>query len=88
MIKNIADSLRKLLGNDAVANDPATLAVHSGDKWFATHEPEVVVFARSTTEVPCFYRVPGRYLAASRGAGFDMSEDVPARGGLSCCSRG
>ena len=41
----IASELRRLLGNDAVADDPQTLADHSGDKWFAHETPEVVVFA-------------------------------------------
>src|SRR5260370_3360828 len=48
---NLADRLRQLLGNDGVADDAATLTAHSGDKGFAAHEPEVVVFARSTSEV-------------------------------------
>src|SRR5207245_1866015 len=47
----IASELRRLLGNDAVADDPQTLADHSGDKWFAHETPEVVVFARSSDEV-------------------------------------
>ena len=48
---SLADELRQLLGNDAVADDLETLAAHSGDKWFAAHEPEIVVFARSTSDV-------------------------------------
>ena len=47
----IASELRRLLGNDAVADDPQTLADHSGDKWFAHETPEVVVFAGSSDEV-------------------------------------
>jgi len=48
---SLADELRPLLGSDAIADDPETLAAHSGDKWFAAEIPEVVVFARSATEV-------------------------------------
>ena len=42
---SLADTLRQLLGRDAVADDAETLAAHSGDKWSATETPEVVVFA-------------------------------------------
>src|SRR4030095_1233661 len=51
MKMNLADQLRQSLKKDAVADDPETLAAHSGDKWFVAHEPEVVVFARSTSDV-------------------------------------
>src|SRR5437764_12202416 len=47
----LASELRGLLSSDAVADDPETLAAHSGDKWFAAEAPEVVVFARSTSDV-------------------------------------
>ncbi|PYI42493.1 MAG: FAD/FMN-containing dehydrogenase, partial [Verrucomicrobia bacterium] len=48
MSTNLASKLRDLLGKEIVASDPQTLAAHSGDKWFAAHQPEVVVFAKST----------------------------------------
>src|SRR3977135_1760957 len=48
---NLANELRRLLGDAAVADDPETLTAHSGDKWFAAETPEVVVFARSTSDV-------------------------------------
>src|SRR5947207_8061495 len=47
----LADELRKLLDSDVVANDAEALAAHSGDKWFAAEAREVVVFARSTSDV-------------------------------------
>ena len=47
----LASKLRELLGNEIVADDPETVAAHSGDKWFAAHEPDAVVFARSTGDV-------------------------------------
>jgi len=31
MSTTIADELRQLLGNEAIADDPETLAAHSGD---------------------------------------------------------
>ncbi|PWT79433.1 MAG: FAD/FMN-containing dehydrogenase, partial [Acidobacteria bacterium] len=51
MSRNLALKLRDLLGNEVIADDPDTLVAHSGDKWFTAHEPEVVVFARSTDDV-------------------------------------
>ena len=47
----LAPKLRELLGNEIVADDPEIVAAHSGDKWFAAHEPDAVVFARSTEDV-------------------------------------
>jgi glycolate oxidase len=85
MSKSLADQLRKLIGNDAVADDPATLAVHSGDKWFAAHEPEVVVFAGSTTDVSKLLQFASREKipVTARGAGFGyVGGCVPARGGI------
>ena len=82
---NLADRLRQLLGNDAVADDAATLAVHSGDKWFAAHEPEVVVFARSTSDVNRLLQfASGKKIpVTARGGGFGyVGGCVPVRGGI------
>ena len=51
LIMQLASKLREILDNKIVADDPATIAAHSGDKWFATHPPEVVVFGKSTADV-------------------------------------
>src|SRR5438477_11653145 len=68
----IASELRCLLGNDAVADDPQTLADHSGDKWFAHETPEVVVFARSTDGVSKLLRFANenKIPVTARGAGY------------------
>src|SRR5213082_3745658 len=82
---SLADELRQLLGNDAVADDPETLAAHSGDKWFAAHEPEVVVFARSTGDVSKLLQFASREKTpvTARGGGFGyVGGCVPARGGI------
>src|SRR6058998_1819187 len=82
---SVAKQLRQLLGDDCVADNAATLAAHSGDKWFATHEPEVVVFARSTAEVSKLLQFASREKipVTSRGAGFGyVGGCVPARGGI------
>lgn len=68
-----------------VADDPGTLAAHGGDKWFAAHAPEAVVFARSTADVSRLLRfchergVP----VTARGAGYGyVGGCVPVRGGV------
>jgi len=43
---SLGEELRQVLGSDAIADDPETLAAHSGDKWFATEAPEVVETAQ------------------------------------------
>jgi glycolate oxidase len=82
---SLADKLRQLLGDDAVADDAETLAAHSGDKWFAAHEPEVVVFARSTSDVSKLLQFASREKipVTARGGGFGyVGGCVPARGGI------
>src|SRR5213080_928194 len=82
---SLADELRQLLGNDAVADDPETLAAHSGDKWFAAHPPEVVVFARSTDDVSKLLQFASREKipVTARAGGFGyVGGCVPARGGI------
>src|SRR5213592_4819954 len=82
---SLADELRQLLGNDAVADDPDTLAAHSGDKWFAAHQPEVVVFARSSSDVSKLLQFASREKipVTARGGGFGyVGGCVPARGGI------
>jgi glycolate oxidase len=82
---SLADKLRRLLGNEVVADDAVTLAAHSGDKWFAKHEPEVVVFARSTKEVGKLLQLASREKipVTARGGGFGyVGGCVPMRGGI------
>ena len=84
----LASSLRRLLGDpdgSVVADDPAILAAHAGDKWFASHVPEAVVFARSAQDVSGVLRfcsgegVP----VTARGAGYGyVGGCVPVRGGV------
>lgn len=81
----VASQLRKLLGDDVVANDAETIGAHSGDKWFATHPPEAVVFARSTPEVRELLQFASREKVpvTARGGGFGyVGGCVPARGGI------
>src|SRR5438552_4200480 len=82
---SLAKELRQLLGSDAVADDDHTLAAHSGDKWFATHEPDVVVFARSTTDVSKLLQFASheKIPVTARGGGFGyVGGCVPVRKGI------
>jgi len=82
---NVANELRQLLGSDAVADDHETLATHSGDKWFASEAPEVVVFARSTSDVSKLLKFASskKIPVTARGAGFGyVGGCVPAKKGI------
>src|ERR1700747_3659915 len=82
---SLADELRQLLGSDAVADDEETLAAHSGDKWFAAETPEVVVFARSTSDVSKSLKFASqrKIPVTPRGAGFGyVGGCVPSKKGI------
>jgi len=82
---SLADELRQFVGNDAVADDEKTLAAHSGDKWFAAETPEVVVFARSTSDVSKLLEFASREKipVTARGAGYGyVGGCVPVRRGI------
>ncbi len=82
---NLADELRDLLGSDIVADDPETLAAHAGDKWFAAEQPEVVVFARSTSDVSRLLKFASqkKVPVTARGAGYGyVGSCVPSKKGI------
>src|SRR5262249_43544160 len=81
----LASRLREILHNKIVADDPDTIAAHSGDKWFAAHPPEVVVFGKSTVDVSKLLQFASREKVpvTARGGGFGyVGGCVPARGGI------
>ncbi len=81
----LAERLRELLGNEAVADDEPTLAAHGGDKWFASHAPDAVVFARSTANVCTLLEFASREKipVTARGGGYGyVGSCVPVRGGI------
>lgn len=85
MSTSIADELRHLLGDAVVADDPETLAAHGADKWFAAQEPDVVVFAESTTQVSQLLRFASREKipVTARGGGYGyVGGCVPIRRGI------
>ncbi len=82
---NVAHELRQLLGSDGVADDDETLAAHSGDKWFAAEAPEVVVFAKSTSDVSKLLKFASskKVPVTARGAGFGyVGGCVPVKKGI------
>ena len=83
---NLASQLHDLLGPEAVATDEATRSTYGGDKWFASRQPDAVVFAETTEQVSrlmCFateHKIP----VTARGAGYGyVGGCVPVRGGIS-----
>src|SRR5437879_377300 len=81
----LGPKLLKILGNEIVVDDPEALTAHSGDKWFAAHQPEVVVFARSTSDVSKLLRFASheKIPVTARGGGFGyVGGCVPAKGGI------
>jgi glycolate oxidase len=82
---DLKQKLVELLGADVVSNESEVLAAHSGDKWFAAHAPEDVVFARSTSDVRKLLQFASREKipVTPRGGGFGyVGGCVPVRGGI------
>lgn len=85
MSRGVPDELRRLLGDDVVADDGETRAAHGGDKWFAHHLPDVVVFAEATEHVSALLRFASekKIPVTARGAGYGyVGGCVPVRGGI------
>jgi glycolate oxidase len=82
---SLARELRDLLPSDVVADDADVLQGHASDKWFASHAPEVVVFAESTEQVTKLLKFASgnRIPVTARGAGFGyVGGCVPSHGGI------
>ena len=81
----LARQLTRLLGPAAVSLEPEVLATHAGDKWFASHAPEAVVFAENTGQVSRLLKFAHRHgiPVTPRGAGYGyVGGCVPLRGGI------
>jgi glycolate oxidase len=81
----LKEQLVDLLGVGIVSDAPEILAGHAGDKWFASHSPEVVVFAESTEQVSKLLKFASanKIPVTARGAGFGyVGGCVPVRGGI------
>ncbi len=81
----LARQLTRLLGKERVATDAPTLTTHATDKWFASRNPEAVVFAESTDDVSRLLKFASRHRipVTPRGAGVGyVGGCVPMRGGI------
>ena len=82
---NLAAELRALLGDEIVAADEPTRLAHRGDKWFAEHTPDIVVFAQTADQVSRLLRFASanKIPVTARGAGFGyVGGCVPVKGGI------
>jgi glycolate oxidase len=78
--------LIELLGASVVSTDQWKLEAHSGDKWFASHLPEVVVEPETTEQVSLLLKFAGerRIPVTPRGSGYGyVGGCVPEHGGVS-----
>jgi glycolate oxidase len=78
--------LTDLLGASVVSIDPQKLQEHSGDKWFASHLPDVVAEPQTTKQVAVLLEFAHRKQIAvtPRGSGYGyVGGCVPERGGIS-----
>src|SRR5437762_10525791 len=81
----LSSQLRRILGDDVVADDEQTLAEHSGDKWFAHETPEVVIFPRAADDICKLLRFANenKIPVTARGAGYGyVGSCVPMRRGI------
>ena len=65
--------------------DPAILAKYTGEKWFASHQPDAVALPRSTRSVSAILRFANQHRipVTPRGAGHGyVGGCVPVRGGI------
>ncbi|MEG2810739.1 MAG: FAD-binding oxidoreductase, partial [Akkermansia sp.] len=77
--------LAHLAGKAKVSTDPEILAAYSGDKWYASHLPEAVVFPECTQDVVEVMQFADKYAipVTARGAGVGyVGGCVPIRGGI------
>ncbi|MES2438462.1 MAG: FAD-linked oxidase C-terminal domain-containing protein [Verrucomicrobiota bacterium] len=81
----LAAHLTVLVGAEKVTTTAEILAAHSGDKWSASHPPDVVVFAESTADVSAVLKFANenKIPVTTRGAGFGyVGGAVPVQGGI------
>ena len=77
--------LEKLLGPDKVSARNSIIEEHSGDKWSASHPPDLVVFAESTEDVAkvMAFAHENHVPVTTRGAGVGyVGGCVPVLGGI------
>lgn len=78
-------ALARAVGKDRASREPGILDAHAGDSWFASHRPQAVVFAESTSDVARTLRFASlrKIPVTARGAGCGyVGGCVPSRGGI------
>ncbi|MES2657245.1 MAG: FAD-linked oxidase C-terminal domain-containing protein [Verrucomicrobiota bacterium] len=81
----LAAHLAALIGAEKVTTTADILTAHSGDKWSASHPPDVVVFAECTADVSAVLKFANenKIPVTTRGAGFGyVGGAVPVQGGI------
>ncbi len=81
----LADALRNVLPAHVVSDTGADLEANRGDKWFAHHLPDVVVFAETTAHVSAVLRLAHERSipVTARGAGYGyVGGAVPSQAGI------
>jgi len=84
-VKKPLSQLKSLLSPGEVSFSPQVLKENSGDKWFASHQPDVVVLPHSTQSVSKLLRFANRHKipVTPRGAGHGyVGGCVPIHGGI------
>jgi glycolate oxidase subunit GlcD len=77
--------LKRLLPADEISLAAPVLEAHAGDKWFASHKPDLVALPRSTESVSKLLRFANRHRlpVTPRGAGHGyVGGCVPIEGGI------
>lgn len=78
-------ALARVLAADELTVEPAVVQAHAGDKWFASHPPEVVALPRTAEAVArvLAFATKARVPVTPRGAGHGyVGGCVPVRGGI------
>jgi len=81
----LAAQLRRLLPRDELTFAPAQLKANSGDKWFASHQPDAVALPRSAESISKILKFANRHgiPVTARGAGHGyVGGCVPMEGGI------
>jgi glycolate oxidase len=82
---SLQERLSAILGPDKVTTVAAVIDSHSTDKWYASHPPDVVVFAESTADVSAVMKFASEHEVpvTTRGAGYGyVGGCVPLKGGI------
>jgi glycolate oxidase len=85
MSRALLQRLHRVLPRGELSFDPAVLAAHAGDKWFAVHPPEAVALPRSAESISELLNFANRHRipVTPRGAGYGyVGGAVPVRGGI------